>query len=60
MQLIINKFKQILKNYTKQLEECQEYDIRLHEVANQQISIDLDDGVIVNYAKNGDILEKLK
>ena len=36
-----------LKNYTKQLEECQEYDIRLHEVANQQISIDLDDGVIV-------------
>jgi len=60
LQLIINKFKQILKNYTKQLEECQEYDIRLHEVANQQISIDLDDGVIVNYAKNGDILEKLK
>ena len=49
-----------LKNYTKQLEECQEYDIRLHEVANQQISIDLDDGVIVNYAKYGDILEKLK
>ena len=49
-----------LKNYHKQLEECQEYDLRLHEIANRQIVIDLDDGVVVNYAKYGDVLAKLK
>ena len=49
-----------LKNYHKQLEECQEYDLRLHEIANRQIAIDLDDGVVVNYAKYGDVLAKLK
>lgn len=49
-----------LQNYSKQLEECHEYDIRLHEAANKQIAIDLDDGVPVNYAKYGDILAKLK
>ncbi len=49
-----------LKDYGKSLEECREYDVRLHEVANLQISIDLDDGVLVNYAKYGDVLHKLK
>ena len=49
-----------LKDYDRQLEECREYDIRLHEVANRQIAIDLDDGVLVNYAKYGDVLAKLK
>ena len=49
-----------LKNYHKQLEECQEYNLRLHEIANRQIVIDLDDGVVVNYAKYGDVLAKLK
>ena len=49
-----------LKNYHKQLEECQEYDLCLHEIANRQIAIDLDDGVVVNYAKYGDVLAKLK
>ena len=49
-----------LKDYGKSLDECREYDVRLHEVANQQISIDLDDGVVVNYAKYGDVLQKLK
>ena len=49
-----------LRDFNKQLEECREYDIRLHEVANKQITIDLDDGVVVNYAKYGDVLAKLK
>ena len=49
-----------LRDFNKQLEECREYDIRLHEVANKQTTIDLDDGVVVNYAKYGDVLAKLK
>lgn len=36
------------------------YYMRLHEVANKQITIDLDDGIVVNYAKYGDVLAKLK
>jgi hypothetical protein len=32
---------------------------RLHAVADLQISMDLDDGVVVNYAKFGDVLAKL-
>ena len=38
------------------LRECMEYQLRLHDVANQQIAFDLDDGVKVNYAKFGDVL----
>lgn len=49
-----------LREYNKWLDECREYDVRLHEVANQQICIDLDDGVVVNYTKYGDVLAKLK
>ena len=44
----------------KDLEECMEYHDRLHSVADQQIDFDLDDGVVVNYAKFGDVLAKLK
>lgn len=44
----------------KELEECQEYHDRLHTVADQQIAFDLDDGVVVNYAKFGDVVAKLK
>ncbi len=42
------------------LAECLEYHDRLHEVAIQNINFDLDDGVVVNYAKFGDILAKIK
>ena len=38
------------------LKECYDYELRLHDVANQQISFDLDDGVKTNYAKFGDVL----
>lgn len=44
----------------KDLDECMEYHDRLHVVADQQIDFDLDDGVVVNYAKFGDVLAKLK
>ena len=42
------------------LTECLEYEERLHNVADSQIGFDLDDGVVVNYAKYGDILAKIK
>lgn len=35
----------------KQLLECQQYDQVIAHIANQKITIDLDDGVKVNYAK---------
>lgn len=44
----------------KQLDECREYHERLQVVAEQAISFDLDDGVVVNYAKFGNILQKIK
>ena len=49
-----------LQNLQKQLDECREYHDRLQVVAEQAISFDLDDGVIVNHAKFGDILQKIK
>lgn len=48
-----------LQTLQKQLDECREYHERLQVVAEQAISIDLDDGVVVNYAKFGDVLKKL-
>ena len=38
------------------LKECLDYEARLHNIANQQIAFDLDDGVKLNYAKFGDVL----
>ena len=49
-----------LDNIRKQIAECREYHDRLHVVADEQIAFDLDDGVVVNYAKFGDVLSKLK
>ena len=49
-----------LERYRKDLDECREYHDRLHNVANQMIEFDLDDGVIKNYALFGDVLTKLK
>lgn len=49
-----------LDNIGKQIDECREYHDRLHVVADKQIAFDLDDGVVVNYAKFGDVLAKLK
>lgn len=49
-----------LDRLTAQITECREYHDRLHEVADEQIAFDLDDGVVVNYAKFGDVLQKIK
>ena len=42
------------------LQEIREYDEKIAHIANQRISIDLDDGVKVNYDKFKDILAKIK
>ena len=49
-----------LQTLQKQLDECREYHERLQVVAEQAISFDLDDGAVVNYAKFGDVLQKIK
>ncbi len=54
------KETKLLQTLKKQLDECREYHERLQVVAEQAISFDLDDGVVVNYAKFGDILQKIK
>ncbi len=44
----------------KDLDECREYQESLQVVAESAIAFDLDDGVVVNYAKFGDVLERIK
>jgi len=44
----------------KQLAELRLFDEKLRYVADQRISIDLDDGVKVNYGKFGDLLAEVK
>lgn len=51
--------KQIAKLKDQAL-EIRKYEEKIHHLADQMISIDLDDGVKVNYAKFQDVLEKLK
>lgn len=43
--------KKRIDRILKQIEECREYDQVVAHLANEKISIDLDDGVKVNYAK---------
>ncbi|EDT73862.1 BREX-1 system adenine-specific DNA-methyltransferase PglX [Clostridium butyricum] len=47
--------KKKIDRISKQLEECKEYDQVVAHLANEKISIDLDDGVKVNYAKFQDV-----
>lgn len=49
-----------LDSITRQIAECREYHDRLHTVADEQIAFDLDDGVVVNYGKFGDVLRSIK
>jgi hypothetical protein len=44
----------------KQLAELQAFDDKLRHYADQRISLDLDDGVRVNYGKFGDLLADVK
>lgn len=48
------------QKYTKQLNETRKYDEKIKHIADKNIEIDLDDGVIINYAKFKDILAKIK
>ena len=42
------------------LDECRAYDLLLKDVADQQIEFDLDDGVVVNYAKFAGVVVPIK
>lgn len=44
----------------KDLKECLEYHDELHVVADHNITFDLDDGVVKNYALFGNVLAKIK
>ncbi|SDC85400.1 MULTISPECIES: BREX-1 system adenine-specific DNA-methyltransferase PglX [unclassified Candidatus Frackibacter] len=53
------KARKRLDSIDKDLKELVEYDKKLNHVANQQIEIDLDDGVKENYPKFEDVLAKI-
>jgi hypothetical protein len=54
------KLTKQLKKLQDQSAEIHEYEEKIHHLADQFISIDLDDGVEVNYAKFQDVLAKIK
>ena len=54
------KLNKKLKKLNEQAEEIRLYEEKIHHFADQMISIDLDDGVKVNYAKFEDVLAKVK
>ena len=54
------KLNKQLKTLNDQSTEIHEYEEKIHHLADQMISIDLDDGVKVNYAKFRDVLAKIK
>jgi hypothetical protein len=49
-----------LDQMRKDLKECEEYDLLLKDVADQQIPFDLDDGVTANYKLFGSVVAKIK
>jgi len=54
------KLNKKLKTLQDQATEIQTYEEKIHHLADQYISIDLDDGVKKNYAIFGDVLSKIK
>lgn len=54
------KLNKELKKLKEQDTELHDYEEKIHHLADQMISIDLDDGVKVNYAKFQDVLAKIK
>lgn len=54
------KLNKKLKTLQDQATEIQTYEEKIHHLADQYISIDLDDGVKKNYAIFGDVLAKIK
>lgn len=55
-----NRFKKELAALVKQQVELREFDDKLKHYADMRISLDLDDGVKVNYGKFGDLLADVK
>ncbi|MDN3451664.1 BREX-1 system adenine-specific DNA-methyltransferase PglX [Planococcus sp. APC 3906] len=51
--------KNELKYLDKKIDELKAYDEKLHHMADMQIEIDLDDGVVVNYAKFEGLVAKI-
>jgi hypothetical protein len=49
-----------LELFRKQLADCEEYDLLLKDIADQQITLDLDDGVTKNYAKFNGVVADIK
>lgn len=54
------KLSKQLATLQAQAAEIHDYEEKIHHLADQYISIDLDDGVKVNYAKFQDVLAKIK
>jgi len=53
------KLSKKLKHLKEQDTEIHEYEEKIHHLADQMISIDLDDGVLKNYAIFKDVLKKI-
>ncbi|KRN94122.1 hypothetical protein IV57_GL002158 [Companilactobacillus kimchiensis] len=45
------KLEREIAHVTKQLSEIKKYDVVIQHIANEKITLDLDDGVVVNYEK---------
>ena len=54
------KIEKKLKKLRDQDTKIHTYEEKIHHLADQMISIDLDDGVKTNYAKFQDVLAKIK
>ena len=55
-----NRFKKSLTALEKKQTELSEFDDKLKHYADMRISLDLDDGVKVNYGRFGDLLAEVK
>ena len=55
-----NRFHKQKDKLIKQLDELRRFDENLRHYADQRITLDLDDGVKVNYGKFGDLLAEVK
>ena len=56
----IKRIEKELQNLHKQQAELSSFEEKLRHYADQRISLDLDDGVKVNYGKFGDLLAEVK
>ena len=48
-----------VKEIEKAIADCRAYDLALHDIAEKSIAIDLDDGVVANWAKYKSVLAKI-